>query len=103
MFTYNTATGRGANPSRSGMPGGWRVAGGATLLDGNRLTLDLAGCTVGSNVDRHLRVGGHVQTPPTLDAAPNRIDMVEHIDSVAGAASVVCLELLKVPCDDVGR
>ncbi len=38
-FTGNRATGRGANPARSGAPGGG--SGGAIYLDGNRFTLTL--------------------------------------------------------------
>ena len=39
VFTHNDAIGRGANPQRSGTPGGG--SGGAIYLDGNRFTLDL--------------------------------------------------------------
>ena len=38
-FTGNRATGRGANPARSGTPGGGN--GGAVYLDGNRFVLTL--------------------------------------------------------------
>jgi hypothetical protein len=46
-FSHNTATGRGANPARSGTPGGG--SGGAIYLDGNRFTLDLRGCVIEDN------------------------------------------------------
>jgi hypothetical protein len=47
-FTGNSAIGNGANPERSGTPGGG--SGGAIYLDGNRFTLDLIGCTITDNV-----------------------------------------------------
>jgi len=43
-FARNAAIGSGANPSRSGTPGGG--SGGAIYLDGNTFTLDLAGSTI---------------------------------------------------------
>ncbi len=46
-FSHNTATGRGANPARSGTPGGG--SGGAIYLDGNRFTLDLRGSVIEDN------------------------------------------------------
>ncbi|MFZ0158873.1 MAG: hypothetical protein WAL50_07580, partial [Kineosporiaceae bacterium] len=46
-FSHNAATGRGANPARSGTPGGG--SGGAIYLDGNRFTLDLRGCVIEDN------------------------------------------------------
>ena len=46
-FSDNTAIGNGANPARGGTPGGG--SGGAIYLDGNRFTLDLAGCLVHDN------------------------------------------------------
>ena len=48
VFTDNHAIGNGANPSRPATPGGG--SGGAIYLDGNRFTLDLAGCIVRDNV-----------------------------------------------------
>ena len=48
LFTDNGAVGFGANPARSGTPGGGN--GGAICLDGNRYTLDLAGSIVRDNV-----------------------------------------------------
>lgn len=48
VFRDNAAIGRGANPSRSGTPGGG--SGGAIYLDGNRFTLELAGTTITRNV-----------------------------------------------------
>lgn len=48
LFTHNSAIGVGANPARSGTPGGGN--GGAICLDGNRFTLDLAGSIVRDNV-----------------------------------------------------
>jgi hypothetical protein len=47
VFTNNSATGTGANPSRQGTPGGG--SGGAIYLDGNLFTLDLAGSIVHDN------------------------------------------------------
>jgi hypothetical protein len=47
VFAYNEAIGNGANPARSGTPGGG--SGGAIYLDGNRFTLDLAGSVVHDN------------------------------------------------------
>ncbi len=48
VLTNNTAIGIGANPARSGTPGGGN--GGAICLDGNRFTLDLAGSIVSDNI-----------------------------------------------------
>ncbi len=48
VLTNNTAIGRGANPARSGTPGGGN--GGAICLDGNRFTLDLVGSIVSDNI-----------------------------------------------------
>lgn len=47
-FRGNRATGRGANPSRSGTPGGG--SGGAIYLDGNRFTLSLRNTVIEDNV-----------------------------------------------------
>ncbi|GAA1796840.1 hypothetical protein GCM10009795_047860 [Nocardioides hankookensis] len=47
-FVGNRAIGHGANPARSGTPGGG--SGGAIYLDGNRFTLDLGGTLIRSNV-----------------------------------------------------
>ncbi len=47
-FRDNRATGRGANPARSGTPGGGN--GGAIYLDGNRFTLTLRSSTIEDNV-----------------------------------------------------
>lgn len=47
VFAGNQAIGNGANPQRSGTPGGG--SGGAIYLDGNRFTLDLAGSIVTDN------------------------------------------------------
>jgi hypothetical protein len=47
LFENNDAIGNGANPARSGTPGGG--SGGAIYLDGNRFTLDLMGSIVRSN------------------------------------------------------
>ncbi len=47
VFTDNSAIGSGANPSRSGSPGGG--SGGAIYLDGNLFTLDLIGSIVRDN------------------------------------------------------
>ena len=46
-FTGNRAVGRGANPSRSGTPGGG--SGGAVYADGNRFRVLIAGTTMTGN------------------------------------------------------
>ena len=46
-FTGNKAIGRGANPARSGTPGGG--SGGAIYLDGNTFTLRIAGSRITGN------------------------------------------------------
>ena len=52
-FTDNRATGRGANPSRPGTPGGG--SGGAIYMDGNAIHLTLEDSTITGN---HAREGG---------------------------------------------
>jgi hypothetical protein len=52
-FTGNSAVGRGANPARSGTPGGG--SGGAIYLDGNLFTLTLHATTISGN---HANEGG---------------------------------------------
>ena len=47
VFAHNDAIGSGANPARSGTPGGG--SGGAIYLDGNRFTLEVAGSVVTDN------------------------------------------------------
>ncbi|MFF5084383.1 hypothetical protein ACFY36_45685 [Actinoplanes sp. NPDC000266] len=47
VFTGNAAVGRGANPARSGTPGGG--SGGAIYLDGNGFTLALDGSVIKDN------------------------------------------------------
>jgi hypothetical protein len=47
VFSYNSAIGRGANPSRAGAPGGG--SGGAIYLDGNLFTLRLVGTIIQNN------------------------------------------------------
>ena len=47
VFTGNAAIGRGANPARSGTPGGG--SGGAIYLDGNDFTLALDGTIIENN------------------------------------------------------
>jgi hypothetical protein len=47
VFTANDAIGNGANPTRTGTPGGG--SGGAIYLDGNQFALDLAGSIVRDN------------------------------------------------------
>ncbi|WP_217923317.1 hypothetical protein [Miltoncostaea oceani] len=49
-FTGNRAVGRGANPARTGAPGGG--SGGAIYLDGDRFTLDLRRSTLTGNTAR---------------------------------------------------
>lgn len=53
VFTGNRAIGRGANPARSGMPGGG--SGGAIYTDGDDYDVLLAGTTMTRN---HAREGG---------------------------------------------
>ena len=48
VFTNNNAIGVGANPARSGTPGGGN--GGAIALDGNRYTLELFDTTIRDSV-----------------------------------------------------
>ncbi len=52
-FTGNRAVGRGANPQRSGTPGGG--SGGAIYADGNRFTVRVAGSLM---QDNHANEGG---------------------------------------------
>ena len=52
-FTANRAIGRGANPARTGSPGGG--SGGAIYNDGDAMTLTIAGCTFTHN---HANEGG---------------------------------------------
>jgi predicted outer membrane repeat protein len=52
-FTNNRAIGAGANPARSGTPGGG--SGGAIYNDGDLMTLRIAGCTFTGN---HANEGG---------------------------------------------
>ncbi|MBV9603603.1 MAG: hypothetical protein JO027_00775 [Solirubrobacterales bacterium] len=52
-FADNRAIGRGANPARSGSPGGG--SGGAIYNDGDRMTLTIAGCLFTRN---HANEGG---------------------------------------------
>jgi hypothetical protein len=52
-FSGNSAVGSGANPARSGTPGGG--SGGAIYLDGNRFTLTLGGTVIQNN---HANEGG---------------------------------------------
>jgi len=47
VFSGNSAVGRGANPARSGTPGGG--SGGAIYLDGDRFTLTLDGTIIEHN------------------------------------------------------
>lgn len=47
VFRDNTVTGRGANPARSGTPGGG--SGGAIYMDGNTIRLDLRGSVLEDN------------------------------------------------------
>jgi hypothetical protein len=53
VFRDNTAIGNGANPARSGTPGGG--SGGAIYLDGNTYTLQVAGTVI---EDNHANEGG---------------------------------------------
>jgi len=47
LFSHNTAIGRGANPAKSGTPGGG--SGGAIYNDGNTFTLSLCGVAMHDN------------------------------------------------------
>jgi len=47
VFSYNSAIGNGANPARSGTPGGG--SGGAIYNDGNTFTLSLCGTKIENN------------------------------------------------------
>jgi hypothetical protein len=47
LFSYNRAIGRGANPAKSGTPGGG--SGGAIYNDGNTFTLSLCGTRIEHN------------------------------------------------------
>ncbi|MGB5987869.1 MAG: hypothetical protein WBG37_21365, partial [Desulfobacterales bacterium] len=47
LFSHNKAIGYGANPARSGTPGGG--SGGAIYNDGNTFTLDICGTTITNN------------------------------------------------------
>jgi hypothetical protein len=47
LFSNNQAIGNGANPAKAGTPGGG--SGGAIYLDGNRMTLRLAGTLIEDN------------------------------------------------------
>lgn len=47
LFSYNTAIGNGANPARSGTPGGG--SGGAIYTDGNTFSLNLCGSSLTHN------------------------------------------------------
>jgi hypothetical protein len=47
LFSYNTATGNGANPAKSGTPGGG--SGGAIYNDGNKMTLSVCGTLIEHN------------------------------------------------------
>ena len=53
LFTHNQAIGNGANPARSGTPGGG--SGGAIYNDGNTFTLTVAGTII---EDNHANEGG---------------------------------------------
>jgi hypothetical protein len=53
VFSGNSAIGHGANPARSGTPGGG--SGGAIYCDGNKFTVRLAGTLIENN---HAKEGG---------------------------------------------
>ncbi len=53
LFTGNNAVGRGANPAKSGTPGGGN--GGAIYCDGNRFTVRIVGSLIEQN---HANEGG---------------------------------------------
>ena len=48
LFSHNAAIGVGANPARSGTPGGGN--GGGIYLDGNTMTLQLVASAITDNV-----------------------------------------------------
>lgn len=47
LFTHNSAIGKGANPARSGTPGGG--SGGAIYADGNKFKIRIAGTRIENN------------------------------------------------------
>ncbi|HEX7747102.1 MAG TPA: hypothetical protein VF462_17790, partial [Micromonosporaceae bacterium] len=47
LFSHNSAIGRGANPARTGTPGGG--SGGAIYTDGDRFTVTIAGTVIDTN------------------------------------------------------
>ncbi|MCB9640108.1 MAG: hypothetical protein H6727_14535 [Myxococcales bacterium] len=47
LFSHNQAIGNGANPAKSGTPGGG--SGGAIYMDGNRIVLELCGVHIHDN------------------------------------------------------
>ena len=47
LFSYNRATGNGANPAKEGTPGGG--SGGAIYNDGNKMTLSISGTLIEHN------------------------------------------------------
>lgn len=53
VMSFNNAIGRGANPQRPGTPGGG--SGGAIYMDGNQMTLRVAGSII---QDNHANEGG---------------------------------------------
>ncbi|MEV8633591.1 hypothetical protein AB0395_18215 [Streptosporangium sp. NPDC051023] len=53
LMTHNTAIGRGANPARTGTPGGG--SGGAIYADGDRFSIRIAGSVI---QDNNAREGG---------------------------------------------
>ena len=53
VMSHNTAIGRGANPQRTGTPGGG--SGGAIYLDGNTFSLTVSGTRI---TDNHANEGG---------------------------------------------
>jgi hypothetical protein len=53
MMKNNEAIGYGANPAKTGTPGGG--SGGAIYTDGNQFTVTIAGSVI---VDNHAREGG---------------------------------------------
>jgi hypothetical protein len=53
VMSWNTVTGRGANPQRPGTPGGG--SGGAIYMDGNEMSLRVAGTVI---EDNHANEGG---------------------------------------------
>ena len=74
VFTGNHAVGSGANPPKTGKPGGGN--GGAIYNDGNEMTLHVEGTRIEGNTSNH--EGGSA----IFFVSNNRTGFVEIVDSV---------------------